>query len=181
MKSAPCIAGRTFGVLVALALLAAPPRLRAVEETEAEPTPHQRVYYFEHTLLPKWTHHSNGVFFAHLSQNSLAPLLEAATEIVGAEFAQQLVVRVLPDANRILLTFQAPRDPPLCFFALVEKDGAAFRYLTLEKTEDFLGNGTKSVVGEWTADGRHLNQGPRLYDDEASFLAELAAGKKEGP
>jgi len=28
-----------------------------------EPTTHDKIYFFQHTLLPKWTHNSNGRFF----------------------------------------------------------------------------------------------------------------------
>jgi hypothetical protein len=168
-----------FCLLWATITAASPVTVAADEKKPEELTISQRTYYFEHRLLPKWTHGSKGAFFADLRSGDTARIKAAAAEIVGKEFADKLTVRPLPDSRRVLLTFQAPSEPPLCFFAIIEKDGEVFHYITLELTEDILSDGTKSVVGEWSVDGGHLNRGGRKYSDADSFLAEMAIKPKE--
>jgi hypothetical protein len=163
-----------FSLLCAVVTAMSPVTIAADEKKPEELTVSQRTYYFEHRLLPKWTHGSKGAFFADLCRGDTARIRAAAAEIVGKEFADKLIVRPLPGTQRVLLTFQAPSEPPLCFFAVIEKDGETFHYITLELTEDILGAGTKSVVGEWSVDGGHLNRGGRKYSDADSFLAEVA-------
>ena len=153
---------------------AALPLFSATDGTKpAEPTFHQKVYYFEHQLLPEWTHQTKGEFFSDLSKGKLDRITEAATDIVGKDFAQKLSVRTLPGSSRVLIKFEEPGEPPLCFFALVEKRGDAFRYFTLERTEDIFEDGTRSVFGEWDGQGAHMNLGTRKYSDEEHFLADI--------
>ena len=161
-------------LLLTSVLIAVSLPLRAVEEKKTqEPTSHQKVYYFEHRLLPKWAHGTKGEFFSDLSKGTLDRILGAATDLVGKDFAQKLTVRALPGTAQVLISFQEPSEPPLCFFALVEKSGETYRYFTLEFTEDLLGDGTKSVYGEWDEQGGHRNLGPRKYSDAESFIADI--------
>lgn len=140
----------------------------------SEPTAAEKIYYFQHRLLRDWTHGTQGAFFDDLRKGATDRLVSAATQYLGKESAQKLVVRALPDAPAVLLTFPSPAKPPECFFVLILKVEDGYRYLTLEMAEDLLGNSTKSVAGEWTKAGSHLNFGPRTYADEKSFLAEYA-------
>ncbi|MCX6953519.1 MAG: hypothetical protein NTV51_15320 [Verrucomicrobia bacterium] len=163
-----------LGILwLVIAVISSAP-LGAAEKKAPEPSLGQRIYHFEHRLLPKWTHQSNGAFFADLSSVGAAPLLAPATDIVSKEFAEKLAVRALPERSQVLVTFPKPTEIAHCYFAIIEKTGETFRYITLELTEDLFEDGTKAVVGEWTADGSHKNRGPRKYADAERFLAELA-------
>ncbi len=140
-----------------------------------EPTEHQRIYYFQHRVLPSWTHDSDGAFFANLQKDSHERFIEVAAEIVNQEFADQIVISQFGDGTEILITFPIPKQIPECYFVYIRKEGDTYRYITLERTEDILGQGMKSVVAEWSPDGAHLNMGPRTYDDAERFLNEVTA------
>lgn len=172
--------------LVLVLCLWSSPSIAADDERQETPRG-DRIYYFQHKLLPKWTFESGGAFFADLHSGRIARLLQAATDIVDAEFAKTVAVRPLEGASRVLIAFESPMRAPLCYFIIVEKtDEASFRFMTLEMTEDILGTGAKSVVGEWRREGAHGNWGFRSYTDEESFVSEItsssdkSAGAAEG-
>ncbi|MFI5335901.1 MAG: hypothetical protein ACHQ5A_03910 [Opitutales bacterium] len=153
-----------------------PAQSAPAEQKPAELTPLQRHYYFEHQLLPRWTHGSKGAFYADLVQGRTERLIEAATEIVGREFAAALKVRPLTAPEGVLLVFPRPDEVPECFAAAVLRDGDGFRYFTLEKGEDIMKDGTKAFLCEWRKqEGKpfHANLGPRHYDDAEKFVEEL--------
>src|SRR5688572_12101569 len=99
MKPKPLL--MVLGVLVAFTLSA---RV-AAEEQEKELSVKQRIYHFEHRLLPKWTHGSKGAFFDDLAKGTPGRLVEAATDIVGKEFADQITVRSVSGTSQILIQF----------------------------------------------------------------------------
>lgn len=170
------LAGRAL-LLVSLLLGGLTPLVAndpAPARPETEPSPQQRRYYFEHRLLPKWTHTTNGAFFTDLRGGSARRLVDAATEIVSPAYAAALTIKPLADENRVLISLAAPTDIAACFHVMIIRDGQTYRYLTLELTEDLLDNGTKSILGGWTADGGHLNFGARKYTDPESFVREAA-------
>ena len=134
---------------------------------------HSKIYYFQHRLLPQWTHESKGAFFDDLMHDHPDKLMKAASEIVGEEFSRKLLVRKYNDFNGVLLTFQTPNEPPECFFIYIVKAKDGFKLYTYEKTTDLFGSGDKGVVGAWSADGKHSNLGPRKYDEADSFVTEL--------
>jgi hypothetical protein len=138
-----------------------------------EPTESDRVYYFEHKLLPAWVHKSEGAFYSDLGQGDTKRLTDAATEIIGKDFADGIKIRKIDKPDGVLITFPKPKEPPECFFAAVLKDGSQYHYMTLELDEDIMGNGTKAFLCEWASDGGHLDYGPRKFADEAHFLSEL--------
>lgn len=152
----------------------------AAAEEPNEATHYDRLYAFEHRVLPRWTHQSSGVFFADLEKGSVDRMKEAATEMVSSEFAAALKVRNVLQPTGVIITFQHPPKPVACFFAFVTKSGEDHRYLTLEMTEDILGLGFKSVIGEWTPDGSHKNLGSFKFDSEEDFLRELQRILKKG-
>jgi hypothetical protein len=134
---------------------------------------HQKIYQFQHRLLPKWIHESKGAFFDDLMQGKTGRFIEAATKIVGEEFAKEIRIRKYHEAKGVLLVFQPPNEPPECSFIYIVKADDGFRFFTYEKSADIFREGDKGVVGEWTADGTHLNIGSRKYDDADSFVSEL--------
>lgn len=156
--------------LLAFALFISPV-LRAQNKNQ-EPTPKQRMYYFEHRLLPKWVFGSNGAFYEDLQSGHSEKLKAAAASVVGKEFADKLQVEVQPNKHEVLITFDPPKDMPMCYFILIDKTEAGFSFRTLELTEDTFNKGIKTMVCGWAADGSHQNFGPRKYIDAASFLAE---------
>ncbi|HZP59492.1 MAG TPA: hypothetical protein VFB27_04135 [Opitutaceae bacterium] len=162
------------------------PFLRADEPTDylrKEPTAHDRIYTFEHGILPGWVHKSNGAFYDDLAQGQTGQLVKAGAQVVGDDFAAGIKVRKIDDPAGFLITFPQPKDMTECYFAAVLKNGEQYRYVTLELTEDLLNDGTKTCLCEWSPEGDHLNFGPRKFADEANFIAELKerAGDKSPP
>jgi hypothetical protein len=137
------------------------------------PSAHDKIYYFQHRLLPQWTHESEGAFFDDLMHDRLDRLTRAALEIVGEDFSRRIQFRKYPESNGILLTFVAPAEAPECFFIYIAKTEAGFQFYTYEKTIDLFGTGVKGVLGAWSKDKVHSNLGPRTYEDTNSFAAEL--------
>jgi len=168
------------GVFLLAAALALSGGARADEPTKEEPSDGRKIYAFQHRLLPRWTHGSKGAFYRDLRAGKKERLIEAAEEFVGKEFAQGIVVRALPDAPQVLIEFPKPDRMPNCYFALVIEKESGFRYVTLELTAPG-DERVKTFVGEWTAEGAHLNFGPRDYTDSDSFLKEFAPKKDGAP
>ena len=173
-------------VLVALSLigsLALSPRpARAdgpADPSQAKAAVHDRVYYFEHKILPAWVHKSEGAFYADLVQGDTKKLTEAATEIIGKDFADGIKIRKIDKSDGVLITFPKPKEAPECFFAAVLKDGSAYHYVTLELGENLLNDGTQTFFCERASNGSHLDFGPRKFADEAHFLSELEDRQKK--
>jgi hypothetical protein len=137
------------------------------------PSLHDRIYFFEHRLLPRWTHGTNGAFFDELMTDRTEKLIAAATETVGEEFARGITIRKFPERKAVFLSFPKPKAPPGCFFVYIAWAENGFQYYTYEKTFDIAQVGNKGVVGVWSADGKHGNEGPRKYEDADSFLTEM--------
>jgi len=84
----------------------------------------------------------------------------------------------------VVISFAPPAETTECFFVFVAKRGEGFRYITFEKSEDILNEGLKTCIGEWTADGNHLNFGFLKEETEAAFLqrvSELLNDAAESP
>jgi hypothetical protein len=166
--------------LIALSLIgsvAFSPRLALAEApaspSQPEPTAHQRIYYFEHKILPAWVHKSEGAFYSDLGHGETQQLTDTATRVIGKDFANGIKIRKIDKPDGFLIAFPKPKEAPECFFAAVLKDGSEYHYVTLELGEDIVGDGAKTFLCEWASDGRHLDYGPRKFDDEAHFLSEL--------
>ena len=150
----------------------------AYGEEKAEPSHHDRIYYFQHRLLPDWVHNSNGQFFSDLESGIHSKILDAAKEIVDVEFSEALRIESIPEKKAHLITFQTPIETPECFFILIKKEDKGFAFYTLEKSFDLFGKGYQSVVGMWTPEGVHLNLGERKYITLDEFLDEILSKKK---
>lgn len=135
----------------------------------------ERTYFFQHRLIPEWTHRTRGAFFDDLNADRLERLIEAASKVVSPEFAAAITVRKYPEARGVLISFPAPAAPPECYYIYIHRvgDGATFSLFTYEKTLDLLERGHKGVVGSWSADKAHGNLGPRTYDDPDSFVRDV--------
>jgi len=147
----------------------------AQEEPSQESTEHQRIYHFQHKLIPQWTHETHGHFFGDLSNGEIQQLLDFAAEIVSSDFSRGISVKTYPEHSGILITFPPPKEPPECYFIYIKRsiDGPNFNLYTYELTQDFFNMGSKGVVGSWSKDGGHGNFGPRTYEDEDSFVNEM--------
>ena len=161
-------------VLASLPILAADPVAPAPPAAAEEPTPHQKLYYFEHRLLPKWTHGTQGAFFEDLLAGSVERLQGAAREIVGPEFAGALAVAAVQAPAGVLLTFAAPAERGDCYFAFIAKVGEGYRFFTYEKAVSITGADIEACIGEWGEDGGHRNFGFSKETSREAFLAAVA-------
>ena len=141
--------------------------------TQSAPSRHDRIYYFQHRVLPKWTHESEGEFYKSLLNGNYDILLETASKIVGEEFSNQISIKRHNDVKGVLLTFPTPVEPPECYFIFISKDDNKYRLFTYEKTADLFSTGNKGVIGEWSSEGKHKNLGPRKYEDAEHFIQDL--------
>lgn len=158
------------------ALLAIGGTCLAQAEPPRQLSPSQKIYLFQHRLIPEWTHRSNGAFFEDLSSGQHQRLLDLAAEVVSPEFAGGISIQAYPKADGLLIAFPAPVEPPQCYFIYIRRDPAkrTFSLFTYEKTPDLFGKGHKGgVVGSWSAGGQHGNLGPRDYEDAASFVKDV--------
>ena len=144
---------------------------RATKEEEIPE--HERVYYFEHRLLPKWTFATQGAFFEAMMNGHNKQFLAAATEIVSDQYADQIKILPYLEENAILLIFATPKMPPNCYFVMIQKSKDSYIYYTYERTLAFGDDTFVGVVGGWSEDGAHLNMGPREYSDYQSFADEV--------
>ena len=136
----------------------------AEEKAASEaPSIHQKIYYFEHRLLPHWTYDSQGAFFDDLMNDRIDHFIATATKVVGEEFSKKITIRKYPKSNGLLMTFGTPGK--LTFGVTVKKVEGGFKFFTYEKTVDFFGKGDKGVVGTWSKDNEHGNLGARKYED----------------
>jgi len=149
--------------------------MAAETAAQSELSRHDKIYYFQHRILSKWTHGSEGRFYQDLRNGDYRSMLETASEIVSVDFAINIRVQRLTEINGVLLVFPVPDEPPECFFILITRDGGDYRFFTYEITRDILGDGSKGVVGEWTADGQHRDLGPRPYEDAEQFIRDIKA------
>ena len=126
-----------------------------------EPTPHQKLYYFEHRLLPKWAHRTQGDFFADLVAGRVERLQAVAREIVGPEYAAALTVETVAVPAGVLVLFAEPAERGDCYFAFIAKVGEGYRYFTYEKAMSITGEAIEACIGEWDEDVGHRNFGFR--------------------
>lgn len=181
---------RVVALLLSSCLLAgpclaadAPPAPPQDSASRPAPTPAQRIYYFQHRLVPQWVHQSSGVFYTDLSAGRLDRLREAATEVVSAEFAAGIRVTPYPELGGVLIEYPPPQTPPQCFYSFVlstPKSETGYAIYTYEMTLKFPGlESTRGVVGTWSASGTHGNLGGRGYEDAAAFVRDVTTPAKD--
>lgn len=170
----PVLVLASLPILAADPVAPAPPAPPAAAEAAAEPTPHQKLYYFEHRLLPKWAHRTQGAFYDDLQAGRVDRLQEAAREIVGPEFAAALAVEVVEAPAGVLVTFAAPAERGDCYFAFIAKVGEGYRFFTYEKAMSITGQDIEACIAEWGEDGGHRNFGFRDDTARGTFLTAVA-------
>ncbi|MCU4674162.1 hypothetical protein N7931_00815 [Catenovulum sp. 2E275] len=148
--------------------------LKQEQTTKEDDIPEsERIYYFEHKLLPKWTYATQGSFFEAMMNGHNQQFIAAATEIVSAQYAEQIKILPYLEENAILLIFATPKTPPNCYFVMIQKSKDSYIYHTYERTLAFGEYGFVGVVGGWNEGGEHLNMGPRKYSDYQSFANDV--------
>lgn len=145
----------------------------AQQSEQQQPTLAQRIYYFQHKLISNWLFESNGAFFTDLQNNNFEPLTSAAEKLITPEYAQQMVITLIPGRDAAVINFPSPSAPPECYFALILKTKDGFAYYTYEKTLAIGNEGYVGVVGSWNKEGTHGNHGPRNYQTASAFIDDM--------
>lgn len=133
----------------------------------------QKVYFFQHKLVSEWLFFSDGAFFFDMINGSIAQFMAAATDVVGADYADNISITLMTDYQVVVLGFPEPRHPPNCYFALIRKQGDQYAYYTYEKTPDLWERPYYGVVGAWNKEGNHENFGPRDYRTQEAFVDDI--------
>lgn len=133
----------------------------------------KKVYYFQHKLIPQWVFESEGAFFFDLYNRQLEQFMLAAIDLLGEEYASQILVTSLYDNNSILIEFPKPNQFGNCFFALIVKEGDSYSYYTYEKTIKLGNDRIQGFVGGWGVEGGHRNYGPRSYKTSTDFVKDV--------
>lgn len=149
---------------------------------EESPVPNQnkevpvseKVYFFQHKILPEWTFTTNRKFYADLLEGDLSHLRMAAKEIISSDYAKGVSSEVIKDSGSVLIKFPQPKAMANCFFVLITKTKDEFRFYTYEKTLSFGDNDPViGVVGSWSSEGVHGNLGPRTYSKASDFVSDV--------
>lgn len=148
------------------------------KNSQEEPSLSQRIYFFQHRLIPKWTLETEGRFFDDLVAGNLDKLRDSAREIVSIEYGDKVTSEAIDGHDAVLISFPTPLEAPHCFYVVILKEGLSYSYYTYEKTLSLMENDPViGVVGSWSKDGTHVNLGPRTYRDSATFIKDVLAKK----
>ena len=145
---------------------------------------------FAHYVLRVATFEDPDFTFGALSApDSAQRLVLAAMALLGRHyklsveqvmaFARSITVRPhrFNHDDGYIVEMPTPRNARECLFvAIVRKGDGAIDYLTLELTED---DGV--MLCGWSAEGEHLNYGPRPSRDLDGFIAEVVALRLGSP
>ncbi|MEN7972741.1 MAG: hypothetical protein ABFR47_02780 [Verrucomicrobiota bacterium] len=149
------------------------------KDEESAATRHDKIYHFEHRLLPGWVHNTEGHFFADLASGIPEPMIDAAKEVDGAEFVKSLKLKSYPAEKAYVIVFQQPAQASECYYAIIKKEAKGYSYYILERGVDLFGVGGDSFVCMWTKDLVHTNLGVREYNDLDSFIKEVIFGDSD--
>jgi hypothetical protein len=147
---------------------------------EAGISRHKKIYTFQHKLIPRLLHETDGRFFTDLKLGKESKLIGIAEKFVDVDFANAIKITAVLEDQAYALTFQTPTQPPECYHALIVKVENDHLYYTLEKGLDFSERGRPSVLCSWTKEGTHQNLGTRKYDDLDSFINDIILTKNDG-
>ncbi|GEM_PF-2781511 len=88
----------------------------AISKTDQGPSLKDRIYFFQHRLLPGWTFNSDGAFYKDLMSGNEIRVKAAATEMVSPEFAEGISIKPINESKGVLITFPKPDNMPDCYF-----------------------------------------------------------------
>lgn len=138
----------------------------------------EKVYFFQHKILPEWTFTTEGKFYSDLLKGDLSHLKMAATEVISSDYASGISTKVIKDSNAILIKFPKPKGFANCYFVLITKSEETFQFYTYEKSMKFsTDDPVIGVVGSWTAEGNHGNLGGRTYTQPNDFVSDILRNK----
>jgi hypothetical protein len=145
------------------------------QNSQAEqPSTNELIYYFQHRLISQWLFQSDSRFFNDLYNGYADKLINAAEELIGADYADEIYVTPLTEHNAVLITFPEPESVAICYHALLVKNGSSLVYYTYEKSFSLADDDPVfGVVGSWSTDGQHNNHGGRTYTTGAEFVADV--------
>jgi hypothetical protein len=139
---------------------------------QQEPSLNDRIYYFQHRLLPGWTFKSNGAFFKDIMSGDSSKIKAAASKIISPEYAEKISVKPIRESNGVLITFPEPENVPDCYFVLIRQVDNKYMYITYEKTMNIADEGFAGAVCGWSSEGTHSNYGFQKYTDPESFISD---------
>ena len=134
---------------------------------------HDKVYYFQHTVLPAILFASDGAFFTDL-KNGDYKIINFAKDVIDDDFSKAMDIQPVRNMDAYTITFQEPKEHPECYYALIIKDGDDYLYYTLERGVDLSGAGAPRVLCQWEQDERHIKHGVRDCEDLESFVQAVA-------
>jgi hypothetical protein len=141
-----------------------------------DPRPHH--YRFAHRWLPGLSHRHGLEILRAAPARDLTPALVAMWNDCGERLpveqrldpaGLEASYRPDPDAPMIVVTMPAARHMVEAHFAAMALVDGGMRYLVLEESWS-PEQAVATVLGEWTADGSHLNLGPGPVPDRGEFV-----------
>lgn len=173
---------RIFLLIIAVFLSAC----NSTQRQEVSSTPMQnevptseKVYFFQHKILPEWTFTTDGKFYEDLLKGDLSHLKMAATEVISSDYAQGISSKIIKDSDSVLIKFPQPKAMSNCFFVLILKNKGEFSFYTYERTMNFGGDDPViGVVGSWSSEGSHGNLGGRTYSNASDFVSDILGQNK---
>lgn len=143
---------------------------------EKLPDRSELIYALHHEIIPGILFSDKGsLLFNDLSSGKTGPFTEMVEGPLGKAYASEMKFSADRGKNLdiVLISFPAPSAEPQNYHAALVRINGNFRYITLEKGNDTANTGMKTFFCEWNAEHKHLNYGPRKYDDLESFRKEL--------
>ncbi len=143
---------------------------------EKQPDRSELIYALHHEIIPGILFSDKGsLLFNDLFSGKTGPFIEMAEGPLGKAYASEMKFSAEHGKNLdiVLISFPTPSAEPQNYHAALVRMNGNFRYITLEKGNDTGNTGMKTFFCEWNAEHKHLNYGPRKYDDLASFRKEL--------
>lgn len=134
------------------------------------------IYTLHHNIIPGILFSENGSrLFNDLFTGNTSQFLGMVESGVGKSYAATLKITHEHQTgfDIVIISFPEPFSEPLCRHAALVKSGNTFRYLTLEEGNDIENTGAKTFLCEWSEAHKHLNYGPRNYNDSGAFRSEL--------
>ncbi|NTW83566.1 MAG: hypothetical protein HGB36_09410 [Chlorobiaceae bacterium] len=143
---------------------------------EKQPDRNELIYALHHEIIPGILFSDKGsLLFNDLFSGKTGPFIEMVEGPLGKAYASEMKFSAEHGKNLdiVLISFPIPSAEPQNHHAALVRINGSFRYITLEKGNDAGNTGMKAFFCEWNAEHKHLNYGPRKYDDLASFRKEL--------
>jgi hypothetical protein len=139
-------------------------------------------YLAEHVLMPQFVRDEGATAVLDAIARNEEVFFRPVWMQAGFQFTPILLSHTQGEMRIGILTLPMPREYTEAYLAAVigkHSDPAFLRYLLWESSENVLDGTPSTVIGEWSADGRHLNHGGgpaftgELDDDSAAFVERV--------